>query len=394
MFRFIILFTVAGIIFPQQLLSQKKITFDYHVGEIPFKFNNPNYYNESSVIDGKILFTEKFLDTDNQKFYLYDMTSKNVDTIKIINKNSTNFLSNERIDDLCVNGRVVALVTSEMIHIFKYDSTSKSLNIVKSIENKYYVKNAHRLGNGFLFEISYNFHPRDSKTKNYWSFIDTNNFEIIKEYNPVTNNHLFGSFVNSWVSTFDNQIAHAHTDKYQIDFYDVGLSKIDSIYFDTILVDQKVVDSLQRKKSLSKSSIEALMEFDKNMFTRIRKVYYLNKSNILILLKTPIENKDLRLDWWVKKEGKWCLESSEYSSMTFLDGETYNRNKQPFSLFYQNMADFVYLQNNKFATINYPFYPIQDIKSYDQTNYRNNYNSYLQSNQVLYGITYVKINLD
>lgn len=295
-------------------------------------------------------------DKKERSIYLIDLDGRPKELLTI-NEGGIKGFKSERIIQFIISGSNLVILSNKSIHFFRRDRNS--FQVVKTIKNKYSFDHIEKLGDSFLLHVCYSFHPMDQAETNLWAKLDMSSMELGKLYIPPIDNSKFGSFVNSWVSTYGNTIVQASTSHYKVMFYNDLFLQIDSIVLSDELF--KLDTALINHADLySKEGISNFMKLDDEKFSRIRKVILLSSTRVLIISKlaqeAPADNGKVRLDIWDKKAGVWKLENQILGDEIYKDGERYDDQHIFLGNLYQNVFD-LRVDNGQVYCVSFPYYP-------------------------------------
>lgn len=319
----------------------------------------------SCIDDGVIYFMPSYTNEKERLIYLTDLDGRTKESL-IIREDRVKGFKNERIAQFIVSGNNLIVLSNKSIHIFRRDRNS--FQLAKTIKNQYSFDHIEKLGGSFLLHVCYSFHPMDQLETNLWAKLDMSSMEIGKLYVPAIDNSRFGSFVNSWVSTYKKTIAHASAKEYKIMFYNDLFVPIDSI----VLYDElfKLDTSLVNKADLySKEGISNFMKLDDEKFSRIRKVVMLDSTRILVLSKlsqeVPKDKGKVRMDLWDKSSGLWKLHYQTTGDEIYKDNEPYDDQHAFLGNLYQNVFD-LRVNEGRIYCVSFPYYPKVITESFDR----------------------------
>ncbi|TSJ45652.1 hypothetical protein [Fluviicola chungangensis] len=337
----------------------------------------------SCIDNGVVYFMPSYTDKKERSIYLVDLDGRSKEPLTIREDGIKGF-KNERLIQFAVSGSNLIVLSNKSIHFFRRDRNS--FQVVKTIKNSYSFDHIEKLGNSFLLHVCYSFHPMDQTETNLWVKLDMSSLEIGKLFTPEIDNSKFGSFVNSWVSTYERTIAHASTSQYKVMFYNDLFLPIDSIELSDELF--KLDTGLINNADLySKEGISNFMKLDDEKFSRIRKVIMLNSTQVLVFSKLSQEaltdKGKVRLDMWDKSSGVWRLQLQVAGDEIYKDGETYDDQHTFLGNLYQNVFD-LRISNGQIYCVSFPYYPKVKTESFDRV--KDIEASFKDSNEFHYGL--------
>ncbi len=295
----------------------------------------------SETVNGKI-----------REFYYYNTSKSRFVILKVrLNKKNKRFFYDRILSLGLIKNNVLVLTNNHIVlyHINekneltleRYEKNTDNYNVCKS------------LGENFFLYVNYKFHPLDAKYQHVWAIYDLKNQKINKQMvMPIFDiNYTF--FVNSWIDTYGDKIAYAHSSEYKIYFFNESLTKTDSIISPNPIID--VSENFNELDLGSREGISNFRKIDDSLNTRIRKVFFVNDSSLLILLK--IKNSDsLQLDVWSRKQGKWQLTKNNKYTTWYKEKERYNEKElKSLSELYQNVNDIYINDQGEFEIWYYPY---------------------------------------
>jgi hypothetical protein len=197
--------------------------------------------------------------------------------------------------------------------------------------------------------------------------------------------------VNSWTSVYGNRIAYAESASYKVHIYDDRFRQIDSLSSDELDGNKPYLDELTERELSSKEAVMAMKKLDDSLLIRIRKVWLLDDTSLLVLLKLP-NSSVTWLDYWQKSDGRWSKAFREVSTLWYEEGQAYSPEKITHSSFYQNVSGFTYLGNKEFIDIYYPFTPTVTTESFSRSNdFDTLQNQVIQDEKTAFGIKTLRV---
>lgn len=294
----------------------------------------------SNVKDSLLFFTEE--DKEKGKRYLIELDVNTFSTTRydvLINRDSRDYYR-DRIRSLVYVKDFLVAIGSQ--YLYKLESKGNKFKVIEQIENNYTYRKGMFLNDKVILSVMYDFHPLDQSDKHVVAVLNPYSFEIEKIVKRPDFDVKFSYAINDWFSEGAKSFVFAHSTEYKLDFFNEKLIKIDSIRSNDILVPNSVKDSVfDSFKGYSRQGIQKFLQFDRSHLTRITKVFNLTDTSILVLLKLP--NDSLRLDYWVKNEGKWRKQRETIEKMWFKEGGTYKLDQVLLGELYGNMSNVVYM---------------------------------------------------
>jgi hypothetical protein len=376
---------------PQPIFGQaKNIRIADNVKGLPAGFHS-NYGNIKSAYSESIIYYTSSIAVDKKiTIHTFDKATGINDSFRLdTGKKGRNILS-ERIESFSVSGNKFVFVCNAHIFVFE-KQRAKGVRCIAKMENSYSFTKCLRLGEKVLLYTCYNYHPEDVPNKHVWAIlnIQTNAIEQIKI--QPDDNAIFAAFVNSWIDTYNSKIAYAQTDEYRITILNEKFAPIDSIKTSEFDSNREYTETLREKYYLSKDAIRNLQLVDDSLLTRIRKVYLLNDSTVMALIKLP-KQKGIRVDYWRKSQGSWNRICQDSTPTWYVDGETYSGDRITYTDFYQNVYDLPYVSNNEFYLMYYPYIPTITTSNFDKdADYFNLQNEAIQTNNLFFGIKKIQV---
>lgn len=336
------------------------------------------------------LYTSETVTGKTKEFYYYNTLNGQIDLLKIqLNKKNKVFFYDRILSMGLLNNQLLLLTNN---HILLYQITDKNelflIQVEKNNDNYSVCKN---LGDHFFLYVNYRFHPLDAKHQHIWAIYDLTTHKINKQQIMPTIDIDYTFFVNSWVDTYKNNVVYAHSSAYKIYFYNQSFIKIDSI----VPINSNLVKTQESNDQQlnSRDGISFFRKFDDSLNTRIRKVFYVNDTSILVLIK--LKNSDsLQLDLWIKKNNLWELKKNNKYTIWFNQNEEYTTNNiKTLTDLYQNIND-IYLNNQgEFEIWYYPFFENIICKSFDSDlHYFSIQNKIILNHETKIGIKHFRVN--
>ncbi|MCC5924888.1 MAG: hypothetical protein JJT77_13985 [Crocinitomicaceae bacterium] len=240
--------------------------------------------------------------------------------------------------------------------------------VKKVIKNDKNFSQSYLLNDDKLFlSVFYNFHPGDQQERHLWGILDLNKQKITSVQRMPEEDVHFSHFVNDLVNVKDNKIMLSESSLYKIFFYDEEFNKTDSIYSEELddFKNQQIIYKDLFNSLDSKDAIYKLKTLDDSLFTRIRKVFFIDTNNVMVILKLAGQ-ESLRVDYWGKSDNTWERKIIDSSSVWFVQGQQYNDSMYCYTDFYQNMSSIIALGDNQFGLFYYPYIATPNTRSFDK----------------------------
>lgn len=334
-----------------------------------------------------IFFTDKNPTTSEKKItiYSFDLAKTKFDSILIYKDKETKELFGDRRLSICIKDNNLIILTDGDIFIFKIKN--KSLKLSKRIKNPKFFNDIINLGkDDLLLYVNYDFHPMDSKDKHLWGKLNIEEGKITVEKRMPDDNVMFTYFVNKWISTYNGLIAYSKTSTYNIKLFDSNFNAIDSIVSDKLDSNILHIEKLEKINRNSKEGIYEVKKLEDSVLIRIQKVFLLDSSHVLVLLKRP-KNKSYIMDLWEKKSNSWIQTNSSSISGFYNDGETYSKENPPVFNLFGNVNGLLYLEHNKFISIYFPYREYLKSNSFNRKiDFDDPTNEIIKSGDTYYGI--------
>jgi hypothetical protein len=347
---------------------------------LSFLFKNTIYFLDPNKYDKKDLVINA-----------YDIiANKKRESIFIENNKLNRSLLNVRIFSFAITDTKVIALTDSYIFILKIEKNKAT--VVNSIKNEKaaYSKIRPLNENEFLLYVYYNFHPLDAPVRHVWAKLNIEKQTIENRTIQDDKNAIYTHLVNDWLSTYKGLIAHSNTIDYQIYFYNDKFEKIDSINSDKLETNKAHLNSIPDNIS-SKDEIMEVIQKDDSLLKRIQKIFLVDSTTLLVMLKVP-KSRNAEFDLWQKKSGAWVLKKTESINTFYQDKQAYNSSNNKINPFYGSMYGTPTGSSNMFYIIYTPF--MEDITT-DSFNLNKDYNQKIndmvRDNKVFYGIKKIKI---
>ncbi len=357
------------------------------------KFNSKIDFNsvKSSRFNSTIYCVPIYSNDKSLIIYSYDFKNRTNDSIIINYKKKYKSIFKERVLSFSVLNNYLIYTCNNNIYVFEKLKENK-ISFIGSIKNLYNFNTTHVLDDKIFLQICYLFHPDDSPSNNTWAILNPKTLKVELLKKQSEDDAIFGAFVNSWVDVQNSKIVYSRSSEYKITFHDKNFNQIDSIVTDELNQNKKHVSEFHKRNLFSKDAISKLHRDDDSLLTRIRKIYYLNDSSLMVLLKIA-GKKEIRADYWTKSNGIWKLNSQDFSSIWFIEGKEYSNTKITYSDFYQNVNSLIYIGNNHFIQPYYPFISSIITESFEiNKDYYEKQNDAIKNNEHFIGFKEIKIN--
>lgn len=309
------------------------------------------------------LYTSETVSEKTREFYYYNSSTNQINQLQIrFNKKNKEYFY-DRILSMGLIRNQLLLLTNNHIVLYRISDDNELILIhqEKNIDNYSVCKN---LGEYFFLYVNYKFHPLDAQHQHIWAIYDFNSQRINKQQIMPTIDIDYTFFVNGWVDTYKDKIVYTHSSAYKIYFYNLSFTKIDSIVpANSNLVKTQEINDRQLN---SRDGISLFRKFDDSINTRIRKVFFVNDTSVLVLLK--LKNSDsLILDLWIKKNNLWELKKNNKYTIWFNQKEEYSTNKlKTLTELYQNVNDIYLNEQREFEIWYYPYIANLNCESFDK----------------------------
>ncbi len=384
--------TVIILILPLYVFSQNKIYSE----EYNIKIN----YNTNRVITDAIktfadsalfYYTTPSSEKKKRTFYKYNVLTKEVSILELFESNKYKDIFSRNLYSFALTEKYLVMLFADDIYIFK--RTESTFEYLKKLPNHKIYRRVELLDKNTLFlSVNYKFHPMDSPYPHVWAKLDLNTLNIKDETIMGNENAPYGSFVNSWYSVYKGLIAYTHSDEYKINFYDEKFNLIDSIRSDFLKENQKYQSIISSQTLLDKSSISDFYSFDDTALTRIQKIFLLDSTHIMTILKLP-KSTQLLIHLW-EKNGKWNLKQNQVIPGIYIAGENYNQTNNSVIGFYGNMNGIIIYKRNIYI-IYFPYMENPTTTSFDwDKDYNVPMNDLIKEKKLFYGIRKIKLNYD
>ncbi|MBS1650983.1 MAG: hypothetical protein JSU07_03145 [Bacteroidetes bacterium] len=347
---------------------------------ISYFYENSIYFLNPDYNDGKELL-----------IYSYNLSFDKVKrNIRIKNTKVIYKLFSQRIFSFAIQNDLLIILTDPSIFIFKIEGDyAKNLKVIKNQKaafNKIKLLN----NNEFLLYVYYNFHPMDAPIKHVWAKFNTDKLVIENMVEHNDEEAVYSHMINEWVSTYKGVIAHSSTLKYNIQFFNSKFEAIDSITSNKLDNNKKLLPFIPTTVS-SKEDIRELMKKDDSLLTRIQKIFLLDSSTLMVMLKLP-KTRDCEFDLWKKKENKWHFYKTEKLETFYKTNQAYNNSNNKLNALYGNSNAVCIGKNQMIYVIYTPF--INDIITDDfnlNKDYNEKINKMIREDKTYYGLRKIKI---
>lgn len=327
------------IFFPIAIWFVTGEVFAQHASEtirLPLKARIDESVLVSTMDNGSLYFLNLYSKGKNRYLYRYRQNEK-IDSLCFDTSKRLRKLFNERIDDLVVKDDTVVVVTND--HIYQLINNKNYLKFRSVINNVQSFKGAECIGDNVLLHVCYPFHPAEKRLHNLWARYSMKTGTIEQDFVPSIDNSRFGNLVNSWVTSYKGLVAQASTWEYKVHFYNDRFQLVDSMIFEDEIVKKIPKKAIDTFLLDSKEGVGKFRTFESQNFSRIRKVYLLDSTHLLVLIKMKeadgLENKVL-VELIEKKNGTWKKIHSSMEDLWYVDGQAYNDSTVVYAGMYQN----------------------------------------------------------
>lgn len=317
--------------------------------------------------------------------YSYDYEKNKYDSLLISKEKHTKDLFGDRRLSICVTDKDLIILTDNDIFVFKIKN--KILKFSKKIKNPKFFNDIYYLENNeFLLYVNYDFHPMDAKNKHVWGKLNIEEGKIIVEKKMPDDNVMFSYFVNKWISTYKGLIAYSMTSSYNIKFFDSKFNPIDSLVSNKLDSNGTYIFNLEKINRNSKEGIYEIKKLEDSVLTRIQKIFLLDSTHILVLLKLP-KYKNYVLDSWEKSGAIWLQKNTATVPAFYKEGEAYSKKTPPVFSLFGNVNGLIYLEKRKFISVYYPFRDYIETESFNRKiDFDNPTNEIVKKGDIFYGI--------
>lgn len=347
---------------------------------LSYLFKNTIYFIDPNKYDKK----ELIINT-------YDIsTDKKSSSYVIENSKENRALLNDRIFSFAVVTNSLIALTDSYIFILNLEKNKATVKY--SIKNEKAAFNKIKPINEkeFLLYVYYNFHPLDAPVRHVWAKLNLNKKSVEQITKRDDKYAVYTHMVNDWISTYKGLIAHANTTDYHIGFYNEQFDKIDSICSDKLNSNQAFLNLIPQNIT-SKGEIAEIIKKDDSLLKRIQKIFLLDSTTLMVMLKVP-NTRNAEFDLWQKKENKWQLAKTESINTFYQAKQQYNNLNNKFNPFYGNMYGVVLGESKTFYILYTPFMNDIVTESFDlNKDYNQQINEMVRTKKIYYGIRKVKI---
>ncbi len=328
-----------------------------------------------------------------RQIYRYNEVSGLVDSIQIDNSKHTKNLIHDNVFSIAVADSTIILLTDKFIYLFEV--LGNKITNTSTLTNKYSFNQIRKLSNNeYFLYVNYNFHPADSPHRHLWGKLLLKERMITDLKRMDESNAIFSHFIHQWFSIYNGLIAYSLTTDYKIYFYDTNFSKIDSICSNRLDSNQIYLNEIRSQNNYTKEGINAMLQKDEVLLKRIQKIFLLDSTHLLVMVKLPSSPKCL-FDIWLKAHDKWELSSSTLVSNFYEVNQTYTNNNELAEGFFGNVNGIGYNGNNEFTIVYFPFIDNIETKSFDlDKDYNSKINKMIKENNLSYGVRKYKIKTD
>lgn len=353
----------------------------------------PEDYNlfklKSAIYDSVIYTIPHFLGTDDA-IYAFDLKT-NIQTKLEIEPLNIKSKTSQMIFSISVFNNKFLLVTSEKLIALEKQG-NKKIKIIEELDNKYNFTCSHFLSKDSVFlYVNYNFHPLEAKHQHVWGMFNWKNLSIENVTVKTNENIAFSHFVNKWCDVYNEKIVYAHTLDYNVYFFDTNFKPIDSIISNELDSNKLFMSNFSIRELNSKENISKWRDYENEHLIRIRKVSFLNDTTIYVILKN--KKDEIIVDYWQKNNNSWGKIYTDSSAIWYVENQPYSKNEITYDFFYQNIYDLVYLGNNQFASVYYPFMEKEETSNFNKNDLFKKQNDLFKNKDTYFGLQEIKINL-
>lgn len=342
----------------------------------------------STFYEEKLYFIPQSQFGDNKSgrhIYYYDIKTKKTDSLLLENSKKTKSVINQRFFSIEVTKDKIIVLTDPLILIFSY--SKNKVEFKESIKNSKFFNKIKRISDDecFLY-VNYNFHPMDAPDKHVWAKLNLNSKSIEQIKKMDDSNSSFTHFMNDWMSIYHGLISYANTTEYKIRFYDLNFNVIDSIFTHELDSTNIKFSRLAVNSLNSKEAISDLMKTDEVLFKRIQKIFLLDSSTIMVMLKLP-KTRNCQFDLWSKVNGKWKLITSQVFDNFYKEGNSYSKVNPNPEGFFGNTNGINYIDNGVFLIVYFPYFENIGTPSFNRKrDYDERINEIARKGNLHYGI--------
>lgn len=320
----------------------------------------------------------------------FDIKSKKINVIKIKKEKNLNTLFAESIYSFVVTDNKIIFLTNSSIFIFLLNNGEYKLeSTIANIKSftKLYCLNS----NEILLYVNYNFHPLDVQEKHLWAKLNLSNNQIYSHKIMDNQNVRFSYFVNDWISTYNGLIAYAQTTDYNIKIFNQDFNVIDSIVSEQLVNNKSYMKFISNGDEYSSDEMNEIKKADDTLLTRIQKIFLLDSTHILAILKLP-NTKNMKFDIWHKNNNSWSLIQIDTLPYYYETGKKYDNFNNKITGFFGNFDGLTYLKNNEFYFFYFPFIENIISDSFDRKkDYDDKINELTREGKLYYGIKKISI---
>ena len=361
-------------------LAPKKVSMDKSI--ISYGDNFIYFFGQHYSIDKNELVIKEF-----------NTVSKSLSLLKINKTKENKGLFTENITSFNILKNKCVILTNENIYIF--EKTNNSFIIKKIITNKYSFSCLYKINSSdLLLYVNYNFHPMDAQYKHAWGKLNLDGDSLYFVKKMGNDNARFSYFVNNWISTYNGLIAYANTTDYSIRLYNQKFELLDSIKSNFKSSNIPLLKYISNGDQYSADEMTQIRKADDTLLTRIQKIFLLDSTHLLVIIKLP-KTRNMQFDIWVKKSDKWGISKSNTLPSYYETGKSYDLSNNNITGFFGNFDGLVYANNFEFYFCYFPFIENIISNSFDfEKDYNDKINKLTRENQIYYGIKKIKIICD
>lgn len=347
----------------------------------------------SSILDNTLYFTTlNEIPGKLRWIYTYNLSSGKQDSISIKSTKETKQLFEKRLFSMEVMEHTIVLMNDIYVYVFNLNRGKAKFEYSLKLEKKF--NQVFKLNDTeLLLYVNYNFHPKSSVEKHVWAKLDLKSRTISPFKRMEESNNRFSSLNNRWISVYNGLIAHAQTTDYKISLYDSNFNLKDSIISDKLESNKKALSRLNPVYDYSRDEVMRDMRMDDSSLTRIQKIFLLDSTHLMVMLKLPKTFK-CEFDLWEKNANGWSIKKTERLSGFYEESQKYTPDQQPVLGLFGNISGISY-NNHEFYFVYYPF--MENIKS-ESFNRKKDYdepsNDLVRKGELYYGIYKYKVLVD
>lgn len=350
----------------------------------------------SCFSEGKIYFTNQsnLEDKKNRVIYIYDIEKAVSDSIIIESKKYAKALIKEMFLSIEIDKDKFYILTD--YHFYSLDWKKNKAIVIDGFENdKNNFSSIVKLNKEELFlYCNYNYHPLDAKNKHIWGKYNITRNEITSITKMSDKNVMFSHYVNDWFSVYKGLIAYTETTDYNIKFYNSNFEVVDSIVSDKLDLNKPYAPLYSKDPEYSKDEMVKIMKLDDSTLTRIQKIFLLDSTHLMAIVKLPIVKK-MEYHIWTKINGNWELTKTNLRPNYYVEGEKYDKTNNQITGFYGNTNGLLYVSGFNFYCIYSPFIENITTNSFSRKkDYDDVMNEKIRKKKIFYGIKKFTISCD